>query len=128
MSKFIGVAHDEAIKGVARHFRQHILVLGVLGAIVVDLIPGQNANFKGGGKRSDRVPLRVSPKRLTIMSRLKVDGVWMTSVESSISTGSQSENQVLMAVGVSFCERMSTTCVQISLSEFIGVALSIGVK
>jgi hypothetical protein len=74
---------------------------------------------KGEEKMSDSAVFMASPKRETIMSRLKEEGVCRTSVESVISTGSQSENQVVMAVGVSFAERASMTRSQISLKEFM---------
>ena len=61
----------------------------------------------------------LSPKRETIMSRLKDEGVCKTRVQSSISTGSQSENQVVIAVGVSSPERESTTFAQMSFKEFM---------
>ena len=54
-----------------------------------------------------------------MMLRLKSDDVWSTSVLSPISTGVQSENQVLTAVWVSSPERISITLAQISFSEFI---------
>jgi hypothetical protein len=41
------------------------------------------------------------------------------SVEFEISMGSQSENQVFMAVGVRLWDRTPMTCAQISFIEFM---------
>ena len=63
-----------------------------------------------------------------MMLRLKSDVVCTMSVLLLISMGVQSENQVLIAVWVSSCERLSITTDQISVSEFmvaIGSAPSI---
>ena len=54
-----------------------------------------------------------------MMLRLKSDVVCTMSVLLLISMGVQSENQVLIAVWVSSCERLSMTTDQISVSEFM---------
>ena len=54
-----------------------------------------------------------------MMLRLKSDVVCTMSVLLLISMGVQSENQVLIAVWVSSCERLSITTDQISVSEFM---------
>ena len=61
----------------------------------------------------------VSPKRVVMILRLKSDEVCSTSVLLLISTGTQSENQVLIAVGVSWRARTFKTSFQISFREFI---------
>ena len=67
-------------------------------------------------------------KRDAMMFLLKSEGVRITRRHSSRSTGSQSENQVLIAVGVSsFLRRRSTSC-QISMIEFKKTPLFLSLK
>ena len=65
-----------------------------------------------------------SPKRFTIMPRLKSVLVCSTSLQSDKSTAVQSENQVLKAVGVMSLAMISSICFQISSRESIRIPVS----
>ena len=66
-----------------------------------------------------------SPKRFTMMPRLKSVLVCSTSLQSDKSTAVQSENQVLKAVGVMSLAMISSICFQISSRESIRILPSI---
>ena len=57
-------------------------------------------------------------KRSEMIFLLKSDGVRITSVHSSSAMGSQSENHVLIAVGVSCEESVFKISFQMSIREF----------
>ena len=65
----------------------------------------------------------LSLKRLFMIFLLNSVVVCSTNLQSSISTGVQSENHVFIAVGVSWFERISMTLSHISLSEFIPITV-----
>ena len=67
----------------------------------------------------------ISPKRFSIMFRLKSELVCSTSLQSAMSTALQSANQVLKAVGVISLAMMSRICCQISSRESMGILPSI---
>ena len=50
VGKLVGAAHDEAIKGIARHFRQGAVHLFLDGKII-DLIPGEDQQIKVTGEQ-----------------------------------------------------------------------------
>ena len=66
----------------------------------------------------------VSEKRFTMISRLKSELVFKTRVEPFISTGSQSSNQVEMAVSVRCSPSTPSTACHISFSEFTLISVS----
>jgi hypothetical protein len=61
----------------------------------------------------------VSEKRDDIIDLLKSEVVWITSEQLSSATGVQSENHVLMAVGVIFCDSCLSISSHISFREFM---------
>ena len=64
----------------------------------------------------------IGEKRSEMIFFLNSVGVRITSRQSSSSTGSQSVNQVLIAVGVSCEERIRLISFQMSISEFTDVS------
>ena len=60
MRKFIGIADNEAVKGIARHFRERIILFFLL-FIVLQFVPCEDKEFHVAGKeivqrRTDVIP------------------------------------------------------------------------